>query len=121
MSSRRRLWESIEPYLYLLPTFAGLLLFSAGSVAASFLISFTRWQVVTPPEWIGLGNYQVMLASPVFWTVFWNTFYFVALAVPLSIASSLAAALLVNRKLRGVPRVLPRHAARRVALGMVDP
>ncbi|HEX9006211.1 MAG TPA: sugar ABC transporter permease [Bacteroidota bacterium] len=92
----------IEPYLYLLPTLAGLLLFSAGSVVASFLMSFTRWQVVTPPEWIGLGNYRDLLASPLFWQVFWNTLLYVLLAVPLSIGSALAAALLVNQKLRGV-------------------
>ncbi len=99
---RRRLWDRLEPYLYLLPTIIGLLLFSAGSVIASLLISFTQWQVVTPPEWIGLQNYRDLLASPLFWQVFWNTLLYVLLAVPLSIASGLAAALLVNQKLRGV-------------------
>ncbi len=98
----RRFWRGVEPYLYLLPTLLGLLLFSAGSVIASFLISFTRWPVVTPPEWTGLQNYRDLLASPLFWQVFWNTLLYVLLAVPLSLGSALAAALLVNQKLRGV-------------------
>lgn len=97
----RRLWSRLEPWLYLAPTITGLLLFSAGSVLASFLMSFTRWQVVTPPEWIALQNYRDLLASPLFWQVFRNTLLYVLLAVPLTLASSLAAALLVDQKLPG--------------------
>jgi multiple sugar transport system permease protein len=101
-SDIRSLKSFLEPYLYLLPTLVGLLLFSAGSVIATFFISFTRWPIVTSPQWIGLGNYRTILHSHLFWEVFWNTMYFVVLAVPLSIASSLGAAVLVNRQTRGI-------------------
>ena len=99
---KRRLFKAVEPYLYLLPTIIGLLLFSAGSVIATFFVSFTRWPIVTAPKWIGLGNYQAIIQSDLFWRVFWNTLYFVVLAVPLSVSASLAAAVLVNRGVRGV-------------------
>ena len=101
-SDVRRVFSSAEPYLYLLPTIVGLLLFSAGSVVATFFVSFTRWPIVTSPQWVGLGNYRAIIHSHLFWQVFWNTLYFVLLAVPLSITASLAAAVLVNRHVRGI-------------------
>ncbi len=100
--ARIRLFRRVEPYLYLLPTILGLILFSAGAVVASFLMSFTRWELVSAPEWIWLGNYASMLRSELFWEVFWNTLEFVILSVPLSVAGSLALALLVNSQLKGV-------------------
>jgi multiple sugar transport system permease protein len=92
----------LEPYLYLLPTLIGLILFSAGAVAGSLLLSFTRWDMVSPPEWIWLGNYAGLLQSTLFWEVFRTTFLFVLFAVPLSVVCSLALALLVNTQVRGI-------------------
>lgn len=97
-----RAFRFLEPYLYLLPTIIGLLLFSAGAVAASFFMSFTRWDVISTPEWVWFENYAGLWHSDIFWEVFRNTFYFVVLAVPVSVVSSLALALLVNTGLRGI-------------------
>lgn len=91
-----------EPYLYLVPTVVGLLLFSAGAVVGSLLISFSRWDIITPPEWVGIENYRLMFRSELFWSVFWNTWYFTLLYVPLTILTSLALALLVNQRLKGI-------------------
>jgi multiple sugar transport system permease protein len=92
----------LEPYLYLLPTIIGLLLFTAGAVAASFLVSFTQWDLVSAPRWIWLDNYANLLDSELFWKVFWNTLYFTILAVPFSVVCSLMLALLVNTRVRGI-------------------
>ena len=92
----------IEPYLYLLPTIIGLVLFTAGAVTASFLVSFTQWDLVSPPQWVWLENYANLLRSELFWEVFWNTLYFAILAVPLSVLCSLMLALLVNTRVRGI-------------------
>lgn len=97
-----RVLRILEPYLYLFPTIVGLVLFSAGAVAASFFMSFTRWDMVTSPEWVWLDNYVNLWHSDLFWEVFRNTFYFVVLAVPLSVVCSLAMALLANTGLRGI-------------------
>src|SRR5512143_121151 len=98
----RRVYRILEPYLYLLPTIVGLALFTAGAVAISFVMSFSQWDIVTPPRWIWLDNYVQLWKSNLFWQVFWNTLYFVVLSVPLSVVSSLALALLVNTRLRGI-------------------
>lgn len=97
-----RNFRVLEPYLYLLPTIVGLILFSAGAVAGSLMLSFTSWDMVSAPEWIWLSNYAGLLRSPLFWEVFRTTFLFVLLAVPLSLVCSLALALLVNTQVRGI-------------------
>jgi multiple sugar transport system permease protein len=102
MRSRAGILRLVEPYLYLLPTLIGLLLFSAGAVAASFFLSFTRWDIVSPPQWKWFDNYVDLWKADVFWEVFRNTITFVGLAVPLSVCAALALALLVNTGLRGI-------------------
>ena len=99
--NRGGIFRRVEPYLYLLPTIVGLALFSAGAVAASFFLSFTQWDIISPPRWNGLDNYASLWQSDFFWEVFRNTLSFVGLAVPLSVVSALALALLVNTGLRG--------------------
>jgi multiple sugar transport system permease protein len=91
-----------EPYLYLTPTFIGLILFSSGAVIMSFFLSFTEWEIINPPKWIGLNNYLMIFKSDIFWKVFWNTIYYVFLNVPLSIIIPLLVAILLNQKLRGI-------------------
>jgi multiple sugar transport system permease protein len=102
MRSRASIFRLLEPYLYLLPTLVGLLLFSAGAVAASFIMSFTKWDIISVPEWIWFGNYADLWRSDLFWEVLRNTLVFVALAVPASVCAALALALLVNTGLRGI-------------------
>jgi len=100
--NRASLFRRLEPYLYLLPTIVGLLLFSAGAVAASFFLSFTEWDIITPPRWIWLDNYAGLWHSDFFWEVLRHTLEFVVLAVPASVLAALALALLVNTSLRGI-------------------
>lgn len=102
MKSPSRLFRFLEPWLYLLPTLTGLALFSAGAVVMSFLISFTTWDMITPPELVWAGNYLSLWRSDLFWEVVLNTLYFIILAVPLSVSCSLALALLANTGLRGI-------------------
>ncbi len=100
--NRSRAIRNFEPYFYLLPTLVGLILFTVGAVAVSFLMSFTSWDIVSHPEWIWLDNYVNLWHSELFWQVFRNTIWFVVLAVPLSVVCSLALALLVNNGVRGI-------------------
>ncbi len=102
MNKHPGIWQRLEPYVYLLPTCIGLLAFSAGAVAASFFLSFTQWDMISPPEWIGLGNYVGLWQSSLFWDVVRNTVMFVFMAVPMSVVCSLALALLVHTPLRGI-------------------
>lgn len=89
-------------YLFLLPTLAGLLLFSLGPVVAGFLISFTNWNILLPPKWVGLDNYQALALQDLPHKVLRNTLYYTLFNVPLNMALALAAALLLNLRLRWV-------------------
>jgi len=98
----RHIRSALNAYLYLIPTLLGLLIFSAGAIVASFFISFTNWQLVLPPVWVGLQNYTNLLALPEFWQVLRNTIYYTAGYVPLAVILPLFMAILVNQKLRGI-------------------
>lgn len=94
-------YAKITPFLFILPMIIGLLIFRLGPIGFSFGISFTSWNVFSPPRFIGLENYRTLLASPIFWEVARNTLLFAAVFVPLVMTLGLSLALLVNQKLRG--------------------
>lgn len=54
--------ESLGAVLFILPNFLGFLLFTSLPVLASMVISFTSWDVFTPPKFIGLRNYVELLS-----------------------------------------------------------
>ncbi len=95
--------ERITAYVLLLPTLVGLLLFTLGPVVAGFLISFTRWDLTSAPQWVGLANYQAMLSQdPLSRISLGNTSYFVVVTVPAGVVLSLLIAMAMNQKIRGV-------------------
>ena len=93
--------SKVTPYLFILPMLVGLFVFRLLPIGASFGISFTSWNVFSPPRWIGLENYRTLLSSPIFWEVARNTVVFALVFVPLVMGLGLSLALLVNQKLRG--------------------
>ncbi len=99
---RFRSKEAVEGYACILPWLIGFLAFVAGPMVAAFAISFTDWSMLTPPRWVGVGNYQRMLADPLFYAVLYNTAFISFLSVPLQLALALVIALGLNEKLRGV-------------------
>lgn len=107
---RKRSREFWPAMAFLLPNFVGFLAFTAGPVLASLAISFTSWDLLTPPRWAGWGNFVALLGfhatpggwaanDPEFWQYLGNTF-FMLLALPLNMAASLGLALVLNQKLR---------------------
>jgi multiple sugar transport system permease protein len=93
----------LEALPYLLPTIIGFFVFVLGPVVASFLLSFTQWDILTPPKWIGLGNYEKMFFDmPLFWKTLRNTFYYTILYVPASVVLPLLVAVVTNQRLRGI-------------------
>lgn len=94
--------EAIEGYLYALPWFIGFIVFTAGPIIASFLLSFTNWDLIRPPKWIGFGNYKALTEDPLFWQGLKVTSIYAAFSVPLGIAGGLAIAVLMNQKIKGL-------------------
>lgn len=95
-------YRRYTPYLFIGPMITGLLLFRIGPIIIAFVMSFTRWNIRTDPIFLGLGNYQELLASETFWLVLRNTLVFALLYVPGVMVLSLVLAVLVNQKLRGI-------------------
>jgi multiple sugar transport system permease protein len=96
-------WISISPWII------GFLLFTVWPVVASLYFSFTKYNVVESPAWIGLENYRELLGDDDrFFKSVWNTVVYAALYVPLHVATALGVALLLNqaRKMTGIFRTL---------------
>ena len=97
-----RVRESAWAYLFLAPFFLGLLFFIVGPVVAAFAISFTAWDLLSPPRFVGLDNYRELANDRLFWIALKNTLYFTGVSVPVTLILALGLAGLMNRKLRGI-------------------
>lgn len=84
------------------PTLAGLVLFFALPLLATILLSFTRYNLLSPPQWIGLRNYQYLFTQdPKVWTSAGNTLWFVVVLVPVRVLTAMGVAALLIRVRRG--------------------
>ena len=92
---------SATPYLFLAPALALIGIFVIYPILAVVYFSFTEWDIVRPPVWVGIQNYQQLVADPTFWKALTNSIVYL-LVTPTIIALSVGLAIIVNRKLRGV-------------------
>ena len=95
--------KSLGGYAFIAPWLIGFLIFTVGPMIASLVISMHSWSMLSPPGWVGLENYQSIIAEDsLFVTTLWNTAFYVVLSVPLGIAIGLALAILLHNKLPGM-------------------
>jgi multiple sugar transport system permease protein len=95
--------EALTCYLFLLPWAIGFVAFVLGPIVASLVLSFMRYDVVTPPRFIGLSNFTELFTKDLrFGVSMGNTIYYVAIYVPLHLVVALGLALLLNQKVRGM-------------------
>lgn len=87
---------------FLGPWFVGLVLIVAGPLVASLYLSFTDYDLLSDPGFLGLDNYRQMLTDPRLRTALVVTFTYVLVSVPLQLAAALGLALLLDRGLRGL-------------------
>lgn len=97
-SARRR--EAKEGFLFISPWVLGFIVFTVGPLIASAFFSFTDYEIVKPPIWIGLDNYRRMLQDRLFWQALKVTSIYVVGTVPVGIVLSFAVALLMNQKIK---------------------
>lgn len=86
--------------VFLAPWIVGFLVFTAGPMVASLVLSFTDYDLVNAPRPAGTANYEEVLSDPRVRTSMVNTFVYTALHVPLAVALALALALLLVRLAR---------------------
>ncbi|MEJ6007687.1 sugar ABC transporter permease [Paucibacter sp. AS339] len=90
-------------FLFVLPFVLGVLLFKLFPFVASFALSFSQYDLIDPPEYVGLANYQELATGdPLFRKSLGVTLLFAALAVPLRVGFALFIAHVLNFKMRGI-------------------
>lgn len=88
--------------LFLGPSLLGLLVFVVLPILSSLVYAFTDWNLLSPPEFIGTGNFAELLADAAFWSALRYTLTFIVMYVPLVFVLGLGLALLLNQKVRGM-------------------
>ena len=96
--------------VFLAPTVIGLGLFSIVPIIGSIVLAFFRWDIITPPQFVGFDNFVQMGANPTIRVSFLNTLGFVAAAVIVQLAVALALAILVQSKMPDWLRTFFRSA-----------
>jgi multiple sugar transport system permease protein len=95
--------EELLGYLFIAPWLAGFVLLTLGPMLASLALSFADYQIVAPPKFVGLRNFEkILVDDPAFRDAVRVTATYAAAAVPLSLVASLAIALLMNQRVPGV-------------------
>jgi len=93
--------EQRRSYLFIAPA---IILFSAFvfvPVIASFFLSFTKYNTLSAPVWVGLDNYRrIFFNDPRFWKALRNTTIYAAGVVPVGISISLFLAVAIDRKIK---------------------
>jgi multiple sugar transport system permease protein len=94
--------ESRWAWLFLGPTIIGLAVLSAGPILAALGVSLTRWDMLTPPQVVGLDNYARLLADDRFLKALRNTTFYTVVSVPVGLALALGVAAALNQQIRGI-------------------
>ena len=117
-------------YFFIAPAIIGLICFSFGPMLFSLGISFTKWDVITAKEFIGLDNYKALFHDPLFFNSLKVTLYYTLLSVPLITCVPLLIAMLLNTKVKGisifraifyVPSIVPIVASAAVWMYIYNP
>lgn len=101
--------EGVAGYVFILPFIIGFLVFLALPMIMSLVFSFTDYNILSKPNFVGLRNYITMFTGDnKFWQVLGVTFYYVIFSVPLRLMMALAVAMLLvkNTKMTGIYRSL---------------
>ena len=123
--------ETRAGLLFILPWLIALLVFTAYPVIATLYLSFTDYNILQAPSWIGLDNYQTIFSEdPTFWTAARNSAIYAFVSVPLKLVIAFGLALLLNMGVRGIglyrtifylPTLVPPIAASIVFILLFSP
>ena len=117
-------------YFFIGPAIIGLFLFNFGPILFSLGISFTKWDVLTPKEFIGLDNYIKMFHDPLVIQAIKVTLIYTLITVPLVTCVPLLIAILLNTKVKGisvfraifyVPSIVPAVASSAIWMYIYNP
>jgi multiple sugar transport system permease protein len=87
---------------FLAPGLLGMLVFIIYPILSSFWLAFNDWNLLKPPQFVGLANFQELFADKDFWRAVHYTLTFIVMYVPAVFVLGLALALFLNQKLKGI-------------------
>lgn len=88
----------IKPYMYIIPMGVILLSFYVIPILMSIFFSFTKYNIMTPPEFIGLDNYKRLLTDKMLMESIKNTLKFAVVVVPTQTVLALIMAVWITNK-----------------------
>ncbi|MEO1439839.1 MAG: sugar ABC transporter permease [Chloroflexota bacterium] len=93
-----KLFDGIQPYLYLLPAMITIGIWIYRPLVRTFYLSFFQWNLLptVPKQYVGWENYSRILTLPEMQQAFWNTLIYIVGILPLSVALPLAIALITD-------------------------
>ncbi len=128
---KAKLRRDLVGYAFISPWLLGFLFFTAWPFIRSIHLSFTRYDIVRPPRWVGAANYESLLTNDeTFRTAAWITLKYTVIAVPLGILAGVGLALLLNANVRGIavyrtvfflPSIVPTVASSAIFLWILNP
>lgn len=116
--------------LFALPWIIGFIIFSVYPLFSSLYYSFTEFNAVSSPKWVGLDNFKNILSDPLVTKSLMNTLFMAFVSTPVNLFVALLLASIVSRNFRGrgivrtaffLPSVIPMIAATMVWIWMFDP
>jgi multiple sugar transport system permease protein len=121
--------ETLIAFLFVLPSLIGFIVFYFVPTVRGLYFSFTNWDMLKDPTFVGADNYSKLLSDPQFWRSLQVTFYYVLLNIPIQTALATGLAVLMDRiakssLIRGIfimPWLLPPVLVAMVWLWMLDP
>ena len=95
--------DAIIFYVCVAPWIIGFIVFTLGPMAVSLVISFTQWNFIQAPVWVGLGNYLTILADDLdFRQALQVTAFYAVFSIPIRLGAALGLAILLNEATKGV-------------------
>ncbi len=92
---------SVAGWIFILPALLGTIVFIIIPVFCSFGLSFAKWDLLNPIEFVGLQNYKEIFNEPVFFKILINTIVFAVSTSLFGVIIPLILAAILNAKIRG--------------------
>ena len=93
--------ERIAVWIFIMPAVLGIIIFIIIPIFFSFGLSFAKWDLLNPIEFVGFDNYKEILTEPLFGKILLNTVIFALATSILGVIIPLILASILNRKIRG--------------------
>lgn len=126
-----KLRRDLVGFAFIAPWLLGFLAFTLWPFLRSIQLSFTRYDIVRPPKWVGLANYESLLTNDeVFRTSAWITLKYAIVSVPLGIVAGVILALFLNADVKGIsvyrtvfflPSIVPTVATTAIFMWILNP